>query len=216
MEKRKITVISNEFQGPKIIQSDATTVAELKTDLKGAGINIEGQDLLEGISGTCLTKDAESLPQDLDYKGQKTNDLVIMMSTSNKRIKSGSFTSRKEVLEKAKDFMSKYPQFKERFGNITQVKSVTLLGLIAECSNEIKKKDTPKKVRVTATRKIVEVKDEPEVLLVHPDSFAIVTRALHRRGILSNRDMKDIHTLNDSLTSPYSAKELAEIKERLQ
>lgn len=50
METRKITIVSTKSQSKKVIMSSATTLAELKSDLRQNGIDYEGMSFFEGTS----------------------------------------------------------------------------------------------------------------------------------------------------------------------
>ena len=91
MEARKITVVSTRNQKKSIIMSAATTLAELKADLRQNGIDYDGMTFYEGTSRVELKDDASVLPHDVLYKGQTTNELVFMLTNTNKKIKSGIY-----------------------------------------------------------------------------------------------------------------------------
>ena len=75
------------------------------------------------------------LPTDIPYKGQVVNDLVFMLSTTNKKIKSG--ISRNEVYEQINNLGLK-EEVKNIFNrNYTQVPTDDLLGLIARYSMQV-------------------------------------------------------------------------------
>lgn len=89
METREIIITSTSFQGTKRIQSAATTLRELKTDMTNAGINYDGMEFKEGISNTTLLDDDSVLPKELPYKGGITNTLVFYLTKPSKKINSG-------------------------------------------------------------------------------------------------------------------------------
>ena len=91
MEARKITVVSTRNQKKSVIMSAATTLAELKADLRQNGIDYEGMTFYEGTSKIELKDDNSVLPHDVPYKGQTTNELVFMLTNTNKKIKSGIY-----------------------------------------------------------------------------------------------------------------------------
>ena len=70
MEARKITVVSTRNQKKSVIMSAATTLAELKADLRQNGIDYDGMTFYEGTSRVELKDDASALPHDVPYKGQ--------------------------------------------------------------------------------------------------------------------------------------------------
>lgn len=139
--KRTITVISNKIQGTKVFDSEATTLGELKADLRREGISYDGMDFLEGVSRTTLLDDMTALPSQIMYKGEPTDNLVIMLSTQNKKIKSGALSSeRADVIEEAKQIIANNPEAKAEFGNVTQKKTDFLKELIAKYSKKGNKK----------------------------------------------------------------------------
>lgn len=100
METRKITVINSKTQKKSVINSAATTLGELKTDLTAAGIDYSNMTFFEGLTKTELKNDAFLLPKDVEYKGNVTNDLVFMLTNMDKKIKSGAnMMTRKKMYE---------------------------------------------------------------------------------------------------------------------
>lgn len=102
MEARKITVIESSKQSKKVIMSEATTLGELKADFMANGIDCTNMDFYEGISKTELKSDSSILPTNVPYKGTTTNELVFMLTTTNKKIASGAL-SRKGLYEVIKN-----------------------------------------------------------------------------------------------------------------
>lgn len=101
METRKITIISTKGQKKTTIETAASTVAELKVDMNKAGIEFEGMALYEGVSKTNLVNDETILPSNLPFKGEITNNLLIMLTVKDKKITSGAMT-RPEAYEAIK------------------------------------------------------------------------------------------------------------------
>lgn len=131
MENRIITVVSTKTQAKKQINTNATTLAELKDAMRANGINYEGMTFYEGVAKVELTDDASVLPHDVPYKGSTTNNLVIMLTDPNKKIKSGV-----ETRSEAYAFIREHNlqnAIVEKFGrNYTQVSTVELVNFIAE------------------------------------------------------------------------------------
>lgn len=90
MEARNITIVSSRTQQKTVVSSTAETLGELKADLSRAGIDYNGLAFFEGISKTELKDDAAILPKDLPWKGQRTNNLVFMLTEPQKKIKNGA------------------------------------------------------------------------------------------------------------------------------
>ena len=95
--ERKVTILSNKGTNTKVINTLATTRGELELDMTAAGINFEGMSFFEGISKTELMDSNSALPSNLTYKGQVTNDLVILLTVKDKKIASGLDRTRKEI-----------------------------------------------------------------------------------------------------------------------
>ena len=102
METRKITIISTKNHSTKVINSAATTLAELKSDLDNAGISYTDCTFFEGLTKTELKNDAAILPHDVPYKGTTTNNLVFMITNASKKIRSGAKLDRKAIIEEIK------------------------------------------------------------------------------------------------------------------
>lgn len=98
MEARKITVVSTKTQKKSVIMSGAETLGELKKDLNEAGIDYDGMTFFEGTSKTELKTDESVLPKDVPYTNRttgetiNTNELVFMLTNTNKKIRSGAMT----------------------------------------------------------------------------------------------------------------------------
>lgn len=134
MEARKITIVSTSNQKKSIIMSAATTLAELKADLRQNGIDYDGMTFYEGTSKVELKDDTSVLPHDVPYKDQTTNELVFMLTNTNKKIRSGADMSRADVYAaiKAKGLQG---ECVKRFGkNFTMCKTADLVALINEKS----------------------------------------------------------------------------------
>ena len=102
MEKRKITVIPTKTHKIQVIESAATTLAELKADLTNAGIDYTDCTFFEGLTKIELKNDAAILPHDVPYKGTTTNNLVFMITNASKKIRSGAKLDRKTIIKEIK------------------------------------------------------------------------------------------------------------------
>lgn len=125
MEVREILVANTKTQKRSKVTTDATTLGELKTALTAAGVDYSGMTFTEGISKTQLLDDATQLPQNVMYKGQATNNLVILLTNTKKNIASG-MGSRAEAYSilKANNLQD---DIKDMFGrNFTQVPTTDL------------------------------------------------------------------------------------------
>lgn len=135
MEARKITVVQTKNQKKSVIMSAATTLGELKADLRSNGIDYNGMTFFEGTSKTELKTDASVLPHDVPYKGQVTNELVFMLTNTNKKIRSGAAMSRAEAYNAIKS-MGLQDACVKKFGkNFTMCKTADLIALVQSNGN---------------------------------------------------------------------------------
>lgn len=143
MEARKITVVQTENQKKSVIMSAATTLAELKKDLRANGIDYGGMTFFEGTSKVELKNDASVLPHDVPYKGTITNELVFMLTNTNKKIRSGAVAMSRTEAYSAIKSMGLQDACVKKFGkNFTMCKTADLIALIQ--SNGGSEPDAPK------------------------------------------------------------------------
>ena len=150
METRKITIISTKNHSTKVINSAATTLAELKSDLNNAGISYTDCTFFEGLTKTELKNDAAILPHDVPYKGTTTNNLVFMITNASKKIRSGAKLDRKAIIEeiKAKNLTE---VVKKTYGkNYTNCKTEDLEKILS-MNNNSAPKDAPAKKETAET-----------------------------------------------------------------
>lgn len=159
METRKITIVSTKSQSKKVIMSSATTLAELKSDLRQNGIDYEGMSFFEGTSKVELKNDASVLPHDVPWKGTVTNELVFMLTNTNKKIRSGAM-SRMEAYAEIKRLGLQDACLKKFGKNFTMCKTADLIALVQSNSAakpapapkaEAKKEETPVNTPVAPT-----------------------------------------------------------------
>lgn len=134
MEFRKVTIINNKTQSQKVIQaSSATTLGELKREMREAGIEYEGMTFFEGHLRAELKDDASILPTNIPYKGQVVNDLTFLLTAPEKKIKSGAM-SRAEAYNaiKARGLQDECVKRFEK--NFTMCKTQDLIDLLGEGS----------------------------------------------------------------------------------
>lgn len=174
MEARKITVIQTKNQKKSVIMSAATTLAELKSDLRANGIDYDGMTFFEGTSKVELKNDASVLPHDVPYKGIVTNELVFMLTNTNKKIRSGAM-SRMEVYAEIKRRGLQGACLKKFGKNFTMCKTADLIALVqsngaskpapvAPASNGGECVDT---VARAAISKLVEILDDNGTIEYH-------------------------------------------------
>ena len=181
MEKRKITVIPTKTHKTQVIESAATTLAELKADLTKAGIDYTDCTFFEGLTKIELKNDAAILPHDVPYKGTTTNNLVFMITNASKKIRSGAKLDRKAIIEEIKA------------KNLTEVVKKTYGKNYTNCKTEALQEILNKEVTSTAadastpTAKAAPIKKEvpnmPVTKTLDPSSY--VTKAELREVIES-------------------------------
>lgn len=131
MEARKITVVQTKNQKKSVIMSAATTLAELKNDLRANGIDYSGMTFFEGTSKVELKNDASVLPHDVPYRGTITNELVFMLTNTNKKIRSGAVAMSRTEAYSAIKSMGLQDACVKKFGkNFTMCKTADLIALI--------------------------------------------------------------------------------------
>lgn len=131
MEARKITVVQTKNQKKSVIMSAATTLAELKSDLRANGIDYDGMTFFEGTSKVELKNDASVLPHDVPYKGTITNELVFMLTNTNKKIRSGAVAMSRTEAYNAIKSMGLQDACVKKFGkNFTMCKTADLIALV--------------------------------------------------------------------------------------
>lgn len=204
MEARRITVVSTKNQTKKVIMSSAETLAELKADLRQNGIDYSGMTFYEGLSKTELKDDASVLPHDVPFKGQTTNELVFMLTNTNKKIKSGAMTRAEAYAEiKARGLQEECVR---RFGkNFTMCKTADLLSLLDSIPSS---KPAPKKAPVEKpTEK--ETPAPAEVIAADPaarTALAMLVSTLVEKEVIDECDADEIkEVLKDPLALPQES-----------
>lgn len=177
---RKVTIINNKTQSQKVIQaSSATTLGELKREMREAGIEYEGMTFFEGHLRAELKDDASILPTNIPYKGQVVNDLTFLLTAPEKKIKSGAM-SRAEAYNaiKARGLQD---ECVKRFGkNFTMCKTQDLIDLLGEGSAKAApvKEEKKEVVKEKAAKEVKETKKEEEKPEVTATSEGNVAGAL--------------------------------------
>lgn len=205
MEKREILIANNRDQNKYRIVTDATTLGELQDAIarnegvyKMVGqswvsnptpINISGLTFTEGITKTQLLQRDSALPTNVQFKGQTTNNLVMLLTNTTKQIRSGAYPTNR------KDFGAYIKQnnlgeaIKQEFGdNWTRVSTDKLIGFFAsqngdttssnkDAINEVRKElkdqekvnevvNTPVQEETKPEKKLPDIKDAPHAATV--------------------------------------------------
>lgn len=145
MEARKILFVMNNSSSQKSIMSEAETLGALKADMIRAGINYDNMTFYEGRTRTELKDDASVLPTNVPVAAKgttpatTTNDLVFMLTTANKKIRSGA-GDRPAAYAKIKQ-LGLQDACKAKYGkNFTQCSTSDLEALIAGASPKVEPK----------------------------------------------------------------------------
>lgn len=218
MEARKITIVQTKNQKKSVIMSSATTLAELKRDLRDNGIDYDGMTFFEGTSKVELKTDDAVLPHDVPYKGTITNELVFMLTNTNKKIRSGAM-SRAEAYAKIKA-LNLGELCKNKYGrNFTQVPTNDLIALIEANENHQQAHECP---RAKMLKEESKKEENKEVKYVDVQARAAISRLavmLEDNDIIEDYEKKTILDIlgginNDSeeykpkSASPYSDDEI--------
>ena len=198
METRKITVVDSQSQSVKVIMSAAETLGELKQDLSANGYSLENKAFYEGLTRIELKTDDSILPHDVPRNGTTTNELVIRITTAQKKINSGM--TRAEVYQAIKE-RNLAETIKNMYGkNFTQCSTADLLTVIAASSN--------KEVAKPASKPVVDSNTE-----LIEKSIAKLQELLNSGSNLSDAEVFALNSfidgnLKNALVSPYSEEEL--------
>lgn len=145
MEARKILFVMNNSSSQKSIMSEAETLGALKADMRRAGINYDNMTFYEGRTRTELKDDASVLPTNVPVAAKgttpatTTNNLVFMLTTANKKIRSGA-GDRPAAYAKIKQ-LGLQDACKAKYGkNFTQCSTSDLEALIAGASPKVEPK----------------------------------------------------------------------------
>lgn len=136
METRKVTIINSKTQSQKVIQdSKATTLGELKQEMRERGIDYTGMTFFEGHMRAELKDDVAPLPTNIPYKGQVVNDLTFMLTAPEKKVKSGAMSRAEAYAEIKKRGLQ--GACVDKFGkNFTQCSTADLISLIEKNSTK--------------------------------------------------------------------------------
>lgn len=198
METRKITVVDSQSQSVKVIMSAAETLGELKQDLSANGYSLENKAFYEGLTRIELKTDNSILPHDVPRNGTTTNELVIRITTAQKKINSGM--TRAEVYQTIKE-RNLAETVKNMYGkNFTQCSTADLLAVI-EASGSYKVAASSDESVAHSNTELIE------------KSIAKLQELLNSGSNLSDAEVFALNSfidgnLKDALVSPYSSEEL--------
>lgn len=190
METRKVTIINSKTQSQKVIQdSKATTLGELKQEMRERGIDYTGMTFFEGHMRAELKDDAAPLPTNIPYKGQIVNDLTFMLTAPEKKVKSGAMSRAEAYAEIKKRGLQS--ACVDKFGkNFTQCSTADLISLIEKNSAKVApapKAKKPVKAAPAAPAKAEEAPVAPETPATGCNcskALAILTEALYENDTI--------------------------------
>lgn len=190
METRKVTIINSKTQSQKVIQdSKATTLGELKQEMRERGIDYTGMAFFEGHMRAELKDDAAPLPTNILYKGQVVNDLTFMLTAPEKKVKSGAMSRAEAYAEIKKRGLQ--GACVDKFGkNFTQCSTADLISLIEKNSTKAApapKAEKPVEAAPTAPAKAEEAPVAPETPATGCNcskALAILTEALYENDTI--------------------------------
>lgn len=221
MESRKITIVQTKNQKKTVIQSSATTLGELKSDLTRNGIDYDGMVFYEGLTKTELKTDESLLPHDVERNGSTTNELVFMLTNIQKKIKSGMTRS------EAYDYIKSHnlqDLCKRKLGrNFTMCKTDDLIYLID--SNKLKKTESVKAdIKKESVTSLETTQNNKPCSCIDKQARAainLLTEFLLDYSIIGGSDFSEISKILDECSSandnsgeqnsPYSQNEIDEM-----
>lgn len=190
--ERTIRIANTKTQQRYTIQTSATTLGELQDQMAAQGIDFSGMSFTEGLSKTQLLTRDSMLPTNVMYKGQPTNDLVMLLTNTTKNIASGAM-DRKEAYRLVKE-LNLQDAIAEREGqNYTRCKTEVLESWI-----NASKTPEPEVLSASPESPIPDIKTAP-----HPEFIDIVYYALKAMVTGHYICADDIAVLADLITELY-------------
>lgn len=197
MEARNITVVTTQNQNKYVVNTDATTLRELKSALAAHNIAYEGMTFYEGLSHTELLTDDAILPHDVPYKGNVTNELVFMLTVPNKKIRSGADLSEaRKALYDAIEELGLRDACVSTFGkNFTQCKNSELMSLVESAQENNPSDFELKNVALGLLHLVAVLEDEGNLFVDDADDV---------RDIINGKPA-------DGVETPYSDEDIDEM-----
>lgn len=132
---RKITVLVESTQRKVVLESNATTLGELKNELREMQIDFGSENVFkESRTKSILASNESVLPTNVPWKGSVTDELVFMITAPQKKIRSGM--DRKEAYAKVKELGLQDKIQKGEGKNFTQCSTATLISYIEKASKK--------------------------------------------------------------------------------
>ena len=198
MKIRQIQIANTKTQSRYILNTAATTLGELQDEMSAQGIDFTGMTFTEGLSKTQLLNRDSLLPTNVMFKGQPTNDLVMLLTNTTKQISSGAI-DRKEAYRLVKE-MGLQEAINEGEGiNWTRCKTEVLETWINSAANG-PEEEMPEVIEEPATKpetKVPNVKTAP-----HPEAvewYYMGLKAMVKSNLLYMDDIAVIADLTSEL-----------------
>lgn len=228
MEARKILFVLNNSSSQKTIMSSAETLAQLKAEMRDANIDYANMTFYEGRTRTELKDDNSLLPTNIPVPAKgttpasTTNELVFMLTTQNKKIRSGAMSAERAAAYEAIKANNLGDAVKAKFGkNFTQV-STGDLTVFLEAQNAPQSK--PSSIEAN-TASVEAAKNEPLQLGTGNTSVIIfgtknkiatvkVVKSFLHVGLKEAKDMVDgMPTTVNGLSAEAAQAFIAELRE---
>lgn len=136
---RTIKIANTKTQQRYTIQTEATTLGELQDQMIAQGIDFAGMTFTEGLSKTQLLGRDSVLPTNVMFKGQPTNDLIMLLTNTTKQIASGAI-DRKEAYRLIKECNLQEAIAEGEGQNYTRVKTDVLESYINRLGEKLEEK----------------------------------------------------------------------------
>mgnify|MGYP006872974942 CR=1 FL=1 len=232
MERRDILIANNRDQSKYRVVTGAETLGQLQDDLRRneevykmvgqtwikneSPIGYSGLDFTEGITKTKLLERDTQLPANVQFKGQTTNNLVMLLTNTTKNIPSGAGMDRKVAYALVKELGIAGAIQEGEGQNYTRVKNKVLESYIniarngadsgKEAINEVREElkdqgkvkevvNTPAQEEAEPEKKLPDVKSAPHAQTV--EWFYTGIKSMVKENLLANGD---ITVLADLLT----------------
>lgn len=147
--ERTIRIANTKTQQRYVIQTSATTLGELQDQMTAQGIDFSGMSFTEGLSKTQLLTRDTMLPTNVPYKGQRTNDLIMLLTNTTKNIALGAI-SRKEAYQMIKQYNLQNAIAEGEGQNYTRCKTDVLENYINDYENAVDPTATDEEEEVKA------------------------------------------------------------------
>lgn len=189
---RKITVLVESTQRKVVLESNATTLGELKNELREMQVDFDSENVFkESRTKSILASDESVLPTNVPWKGSVTDELVFMITAPQKKIKSGM--DRKEAYVKVKELGLQDKIQKGEGKNFTQCSTAILISYIEKAS----KKAAPKTKKAEpaapiAKEKPVKKAKAAEAAEANLDALSDLLDELTDKGIITRSIAQNI------------------------